>query len=231
MTNFSQDQKKYDPEFTGFFDAFAFHEVPAANDIGPRTRYMIILAALLGAQGKEEFRVILPAALDNGVTPVEAKEIIYQATAYLGIAKTLPFLDIANNVMLARGISLPLEMQGTTTPQDRRECGTKTQVELFGPRMEDFWQKSDINRFLAGNCFGDYYTRKGLDLRERELMTFCYLAAHGGCDPQLEAHAAVNISQENSPEFLIDAVSQMVPYIGYPRSLNAIAAVNKAAGK
>ncbi len=231
MTIFDTNQKQYDPEFTEFFDAFAFAEVPAANDIPPRTRYMIILAALLGAGGKEAFETLLPAAFENEVTPVEVKEIIYQAVPYLGIAKVLPFLDAANAVMRDLGISLPLPPQGTTGPEDRRECGTRTQMELFGEQMADFWKKSDINRFLAGNCFGDYYTRKGLDLRQRELMTFCYLSAHGGCDPQLEAHASVNISQGNSPEFLIDAVSQMVPYIGYPRSLNAIAAVNRAAKK
>ena len=51
--------------------------------------------------------------------------------------------------------------------------------------MEDFWKAGDMNRFLAANCFGDYYTRTGLSLKQRELVTFCYIAAQGGCESQL----------------------------------------------
>lgn len=45
----------------------------------------------------------------------------------------------------------------------RRAAGTAKQVAYFGEQMADFWQVSDINYLLAANCFGDYYTRVGLD--------------------------------------------------------------------
>ena len=64
---------------------------------------------------------------------------------------------------------------------------------------------------------------------EREMVTFCYLAAQGGCEPQLTAHAKGNMNLGNDREFLTKVVSQCLPYIGYPRSLNAIACINKAA--
>lgn len=54
-----------------------------------------------------------------------------------------------------------------------------------------------INLWLADNCLGDYYTRKGLDLKQREMITFCFLAAQGGCEPQLTSHAAANMRIEN----------------------------------
>ena len=53
------------------------------------------------------------------------------------------------------------------------------------------WKAGHINRWLAANCFGDYYTRKGLDLAQRELITFCFLMAQGGCEPQLIAHKKI----------------------------------------
>lgn len=81
----------------------------------------------------------------------------------------------------------------------------------------------------AANCFGDYYTRNGLDLKQRELITFCFLMAQGGCEPQLTAHAKGNMNLGNDKDFLIKVVSQCLPYIGYPRSLNAVGCVNKAA--
>lgn len=95
--------------------------------------------------------------------------------------------------------------------------------------MKEAWKAGHINRWLAANCFGDYYTRGGLDLKQRELITFCFLAAQGGCESQLTAHAKGNMNLGNDKEFLIRVVSQCLPYIGYPRSLNAVNCVNQAA--
>lgn len=228
-----------DPEFIELFDNFAFDEVINMPDIGGkevdgRIRHIAVLAVLLGCQGIDEFKALLPAAMNFGVTPVEIKEIIYQATAYLGIGRVFPFLNAVNEFLESRGIALPLEGQATVTAENRREAGTQTQVDIFGEGMRDFWKSGPeesrhINLWLAENCFGDYYTRKGLDYAERELITFCFLAAQGGCEPQLTSHAAANMKNGNDKLFLIKIISHCLPFIGYPRSLNALACVNKAA--
>lgn len=228
-----------DPEFIELFDNFAFDEVVNMPDIGGkevdgRTHHMAILATLLGCQGIDEFKAMLPAAMNFGVTPVEIKEIIYQAVAYLGIGRVFPFLTAVNEFLESKGIALPLEGQATTTAENRREAGTQAQVDIFGEGMKDFWKSGPdesrhINLWLAGNCFGDYYTRKGLDYAEREMITFCFLAAQGGCEPQLTSHAAANIKNGNDRLFLIKIISHCLPFIGYPRSLNALTCVNKAA--
>ena len=107
------------------------------------------------------------------------------------------------------------------------------QVEIFGENMRGFAQSGPeetrhINKWLADNCFGDYYTRGGLDTREREMVTLCFLAAQGGCEPQLTAHAKANMVVGNEKAFLIAVVSQCMPYIGYPRTLNAIRCIDEA---
>ncbi len=230
------DFLRTDPEFIERFDNFAFDEV--VNQEGQRlddkTRWMAILATLIGCQGIDEFEKILPASMNFGVTPVEIKEIVYQAAAYLGIGRVFPFLKSTNRVLEEQGIELPLPGQATTTMENRRELGTQAQVDIFGEGMRDFWksgpeESKHINYWLADNCFGDYYTRTGLDYAQREMITFCFLAAQGGCEPQLQSHAAANIKIGNDKAFLIKVISQCLPYIGYPRSLNAIACVNKAA--
>ena len=190
---------------------------------------MAIVATLLGCQGIDEFRIELPRALDAGLTPVMVKEIVYQAVDYLGIGRVLPFLDATNEILLSRGVELPLEGQATTTMEDRLEKGIQAQADIFGEQMNEAWKAGHINRLLAANCFGDYYTRTGLDLRQREMITFCFLAAQGGCEPQLIGHAQGNMNMGNDKDFLIKVVSQCLPYIGYPRSLNAINCINKAA--
>ena len=223
--------RETDPEFAQRFEHFAFEEVP--NEQGQQldeiTRHMAIIATLLGCQGVDEFTLELPRALDAGVTPVMAKEIIYQAVDYLGIGRVKPCVDAANDILTQRGVKLPLEGQATTTMENRLEKGIKAQVEIFGDGMNEAWKNGHINRWLAANCFGDYYTRSGLNLAQREMITFCFLAAQGGCEPQLTAHAGGNMNLGNDKEFLIKVVSQCLPYIGYPRSLNAITCINKAA--
>lgn len=125
-------------------------------------------------------------------------------------------------------IAQPLPSQATATPENRLEKGIAAQAEIFGEGMRTAWQKSHINRWLAENCFGDYYTRTGLDLKQHEMIPFCFLMAQGGCEPQLIAHAKGNINLGNDRDFLMRVVSQCLPYLGYPRSLNAIACINKA---
>lgn len=225
-----KDLYETDPEFMERYEHFTLEEV--VNEEGQQldapVRYMAILASLLGCQGIEMFREVLPAALDAGLTPVMVKEIVYQAVDYLGIGRVRPFLSAVNEALERRGVELPLEGQAVTTMDDRLEKGSQAQVDIFGEGMRDFWKQGHINRWLAANCFGDYYTRKGLDLAQRELITFCFLAALGGCEPQLISHCGGNIRLGNDKEFLLRVVSQCLPYIGYPRSLNAIQCINKA---
>ena len=218
-----------DPEFMGRFEHFAFDEI--VNEEGQQlddiTRHMAVVATLLGCQVIDEFRIELPRALDAGLTPVMIKEIVYQAVDYLGIGRVLPFLDATNEILLSRGVELPLEGQATTTMEDRLEKGIQAQADIFGEQMKEAWKAGHINRWLAANCFGDYYTRTGLDLRQREMITFCFLAAQGGCEPQLTGHAQGNMNMGNDKDLLIKVVSPCLPYIGYPRSLNAINCINK----
>lgn len=232
--NYLSNIEATDPEFATFFARFAGKEVvnEPGKGLDERTRYMAVLAALLGCQSRELFWEILPQALESGVTPVEVKEIVYQATAYLGIGRSYPFLTITNEVLETHGVCLPLPGQATTTPDDRVQKGEDKQVELFGESYRGAASRGPeeirhINRWLAGNCFGDYYTRKGLDNRQREMITFCFIAAQGGCEPQLAGHTAGNLNVGNDKQFLINVISQCMPYIGYPRTLNALQVVNK----
>ena len=223
-----------DPEFMVLLSNFALDEVVNQGDLDDTTRMMAILAALLGCQGVEEYRVLLPAALRAGVTPVQIKEILYQSVAYLGIGRVRPFFSATNQVLTEQGVALPLESGSTTTAETRMAAGNQAQVDIFGEGMRGFQdsgpeESRHINRWLADNCFGDYYTRTGLDHKQREMITFCFLAGQGGCEPQLTSHAAGNMLVGNSKEFLIKIISQCLPYLGYPRSLNALRCVNEAA--
>ena len=140
--------RETDPEFAERFEHFAFEEVPheEGQQLDEVTRHMAILATLLGCQGVDEFKLELPCALDAGVSPVMAKEVVYQAVDYLGVGRVKPFLDATNLILMERGIRLPLDGQTTTTMEDRLEKGIPAQVDIFGDGMKEAWK----NGHMAG---------------------------------------------------------------------------------
>lgn len=203
-----------------------------ANKLTEKEQMLCVLSALLGCQGMGEFQNMLHAALSTGVDPIAVKEVIYQATAYLGIGRIYDFLVAANRIMKQHGIALPLASQAATDEKTRFENGLKKQVELFGENMAGRQTdgpalRRNINRWLADNCFGDYYTRNGLNDQEREMITFCFILAQGGCENQLRGHTAGNLGVGNDKEKLYGIVEQCMPYIGYPRSLNAMNVIDE----
>ena len=167
-----------DPEFLELFDNFTFDEVTNQNDLDDHTKFMAILATLLGCGGIDEFKMMLPAAYNFEVSPVEIKEIVYQSVAYLGIGRVRPFLDAVNEFLTKKGIKLPLEGQATTNRENRVEKGNEAQ---------------------------------------------------GGCEMQLKSHIQGNLNIGNDKDFLIKVVSQCMPFIGYPRTLNALNIIKEVA--
>jgi len=223
-----------DPELIEVFDNFAFDEVLQYGNLDTRTRLMVILATMIACQALAEYKVMLGGALNVGVTPVEVKEIVNQAVPYVGMAKVYDFIHATNEILESRGVKLPLEGQATTTPETRFEKGYAVQKAIVGERLEKMYADSPadqihIQRYLSANCFGDYVARAGIDLPTRELLTFSMLLALGGCEPQLKGHVQANLTVGNDKERLLSVVTQLIPYVGYPRALNAIRCLNEVA--
>ena len=222
-----------DPELIEYFDNFAFDEVLTYGALETRTRLMVQLAALIGAQALSEYRIMLGAALTVGVTPIEAKEIVYQAVPYVGMGKAFDFIHATNDVLTARGIALPLEGQSTTTPETRAEKGLAVQQQIVGAdRVNAMYagaptDELHIQRLLSANCFGDHYTRTGIDIPTRELLTLAVLVALGGCDPQVKGHIAANLNVGNPRPQILTVLTQLLPLVGYPRTLNALRALDE----
>ena len=224
-----------DPELIEVFGNFAFDEVLSHGTLHKRTRLMVQLSAIIASHAVLEYRVMLGGALNMGVTAVEAKEVLYQAVPYVGIAKVVDFLHVTNEVFTERGIKLPLPGQATTTPETRFEKGRDVQGQIIGTdRLAQLYasappDQQHIQRFLSANCFGDFLTRGGLDIPTRELLTFSMLVALGGCEAQVKGHVGANLHVGNDRSKLIDVLTQLLPYIGYPRMLNGLRVVDEAA--
>jgi 4-carboxymuconolactone decarboxylase len=221
-----------DPELIELFDNFAFDEVISHDNLDTKIRVMMILGSTIACQDHGEYKMMVNAALNTGVTPVEIKEILYQSVPYVGISKVVDFIYITNEIFTERNIILPLEGQSTTTPETRYEKGLAVQKEIFGDVIDKMYEKSPknqlhIQKYLSANCFGDYYTRNGLDIKTRELLTLSMLIALGGTEPQIKGHIQGNINVGNDKEILVNVMTQLLPYVGYPRTLNALRCLNE----
>lgn len=222
-----------DPELMECYTNFAFDETLADSDLDPPTRLIVQLAALIACQSLAEFRVLAGAALGVGLTPAQLKEIVYQAVPYVGMAKVVDFLHATNQLLGERGVALPLPGQSTTTPSTRLEAGLAVQKQIVGSDQVEAMHANAsaderrFQRFLSANCFGDYLTRSAIDLSHRELLTFAMLVALGGCDSQVRAHVTGNVNVGNNRTVLLSVLTVLVPLIGYPRTLNGLAALNE----
>ncbi|MEH2057993.1 MAG: carboxymuconolactone decarboxylase family protein [Nostoc sp.] len=232
--NHKSTLKITDPELIEVFDNFAFDEVIAESKLDTKTRVVLILASIIGSQAVSEYRVMVAAALNVGVTPIEIKEILYQSVPYVGMAKAFDFVHATNEVMSSRGIQLPLEGQSTTSPETRYDKGLAIQKAVFGETIDQMYERSlkdqlHIQRFLSANCFGDYYTRNGVDIKLRELITLSILIALGGVESQIKGHIQGNLNIGNGKDILLDLITQLLPWVGYPRTLNALKCLNEVA--
>ena len=167
-----------DPELIEVFDNFAFDEVLGHSNLDARTRLMVQLASMIASQALREYRIMLGAALTVGVTPIEIKEIVYQAVPYVGMAKVFDFIHATNEVLTEQGVALPLPGQSTTAPETRAEQGLAVQKQIVGSDVvEKLYaaapaDQQHIQRYLSANCFGDHLSRTGIDVPTRELLTF-----------------------------------------------------------
>ncbi len=210
-------------------------DVGAHTRLSARDRALAELSALMGCGGTDAFRARFADALAEGLAPEAVREAVMQAAAYLGMGRALPFVRAAAQAFAERNIAFPPEAENGAEEdgQTRAVRGEALQVAIFGEGMRGFHASGDaltrpINRLLSENCFGDYYVRSGLTVRERELVTFCLLAAQGGCEPQLAGHVAGNFHVGNDAAFLGEVILVLLPWIGYPRSLNALGCVRGA---
>jgi 4-carboxymuconolactone decarboxylase len=119
---------------------------------------------------------------------------------------------------------------------DRYERGEQLLRKVDGEKVADNLIAAyedlapDFTRYLIEFAFGEIYARDG-DLRHRELIAIASLATMGGCDAQLETHVhgAFNVGLTESE--IVEAVMTLIPYIGFPKALNAMAVVKRVVDK
>lgn len=224
----------YDQDYEKIMNNYIYGDVyNQVSLLDDDQKELILIVANVTSHTLKPIRQHTQAALMNQVSAVKIKEAIYQCTPYVGYGKVQDALEVVNEVMKEENITLPLKDQSTVDEDTRFHDGFEVQSRAFG--REHIQAGHDnaptelkhIQNYLSEYCFGDFYTRTGLNLQERELLTFVMLASLGGCENQLRAHTQANLTVGNSRDMLIHTITLCQPYIGFPRTLNAIQIINE----
>lgn len=225
-----------DPELMDILQKFIFGEVFQTGNLTIKQREMITCITLATMQTLPQLKAHANAALNIGVTPEELREVVYLTAPFIGFPKTLNAVGTLNEVFTERGISLPLEKQGTATDSNRHEIGMAIQNRLYPEGIASVMDGvpgnmgKDVEQFLTDYFFGEIYSRGALDLKTRELLGYCVLTTLEA-ESQLKSHYYGNINAGNSPETLTAAVIQCLPYIGFPASIKALRIIKQEYGK
>lgn len=116
--------------------------------------------------------------------------------------------------------------------EERYERGATMLAAVDGPAgmaVVETLAKSfpDFARLVVEFPFGDVYSRRGLDLRARELATVAALCAMGSALPQLRVHVHAALHVGCTPEEVVEVVMQMAVYAGFPAALNGLMIVKE----
>jgi 4-carboxymuconolactone decarboxylase len=225
-----------DPDFQDILSRFIFGEVFYQGNLDDKQRELITLVVLATNQTLPQLKAHVGAALNVGLTPIKIKEAVYQCAPYIGFPKTLNAISEINEVFKSKNIVLPIESQKQVEENNRFDKGLAVQMEIFGDVIAKMHEgapsnQKHIQEYLSSFCFGDFYTRFGLDLKTREMLTLCIVSALGGAEGQVKAHVQGNLNVGNDKETLITAITHSLPYMGFPRTLNALNCINEVIPK
>jgi 4-carboxymuconolactone decarboxylase len=86
-------------EFQDLITRYAWGEIWSRPGLSRQMRSMLTLAMMVALNRPEEFRMHLKAALNNGVTPEQIKEVLLQSAIYCGVPAANNAFHIANEVI------------------------------------------------------------------------------------------------------------------------------------
>ena len=171
---------KNEPELSAISQKFIYNDINKQIKLNTAKQELLTHVVLTANNTPEDIPAHVKGALRASATPEQIHESIFQCTPYVGLPKVKAALERVGQVMEMLKIK-PCAPAGTTTDETRHDAGLAVQRAIFGAETIDKMNagapddKKQINEYLSANCFGDYYTRKVLDVKDRELITFLSL--------------------------------------------------------
>ncbi|TDR79662.1 carboxymuconolactone decarboxylase family protein [Paludibacterium purpuratum] len=221
------------PDLAYFTVAFGYGDIYARPGLTPHQRQLATIAAL-AALGNARPQLVfhLHGALNVGCTPAEIVETLIHLVGYAGFPAALNGIFAAEEVLRARGITLEAPATPETEPGERYRRGWAALEKIDGAAGQRVIESlrdiaPDLGRYIVEFGFGDIYTRPGLDLTTREIVTVAALAAMGTALPQLKVHIHGLLNVGGTRTAVVETFIHIAVYAGFPAAINATLAAKE----
>ena len=94
-----QNRNAFNEDFQDLITRYAWGEIWSRPELPRKTRSMITLAMMVALNRADEFRLHLRAALNNGVTREEIKEVLLQTAIYCGVPAANSAFHVAQEML------------------------------------------------------------------------------------------------------------------------------------
>ncbi|WP_329214551.1 carboxymuconolactone decarboxylase family protein [Streptomyces sp. NBC_01485] len=214
------------PDLGRYVVEFAYGDVFSRAGLDLRQRELVTVAALAAAgDTASQLNFHMDAALNVGVRPAEIIEALIHLVPFVGFPRALNAVGVARTVFADRDVTFePPVMEDSS---DRYERGKEKLLEIDGAHGLEVIESlkdiaPDLGRYIVEFTFGDVYHRPWLTARSRQLVTVGALTAFGDTAPQLRVHIGAALNVGLSPRQVVETLIHVVPYAGFPRTLNAV---------
>jgi alkylhydroperoxidase/carboxymuconolactone decarboxylase family protein YurZ len=219
------------PGFRQMMTEAVFGGIWARPGLALADRMICALAALSLLQRLPQLRQYVAAAVDAGLAPRAILEVFVQCGLYGGFPITETAVTVAREVFADRGIVVPDEPPRTDTLEALDARGRTLLQELHGARGSQGYAAPGnavtgaLYPMAIQYGYGELWFRPGLERRQRML---CAVASFTvlSLESQVKKFGQSALSVGLSREEVIEAVIQTAPYGGFPRALNALAALS-----
>ena len=122
--------------------------------------------------------------------------------------------------------------KNTMNNDNRFQSGLKQFREIDGEAIEKIIDElkdvsPDLGKFIIEYAYGDIYSRKGLDLKSKEIAIIAALTALGNAQPQLKFHINAGLNIGLTEIEIKETILLMSVYAGFPAALNGTAVLKE----
>ena len=202
----------------------AYGGVWSRPGLGLKERSLVTVSALVALGRAVRLARHLEGALNTGWTAGELREACLHVTAYAGFPAAGDALAALSEVVRRRGeaVAVPAEAEtaGLTAAEVRRRVlgerlADRTKGQQRDPIFGPLWE------YAIEHAWGAVWTRPGLTLKQRSLVTVSVLAALGRQD-ELRLHLNGAHNTGWTPEELREACLHVAAYAGVPAAIGAL---------
>jgi 4-carboxymuconolactone decarboxylase len=121
-------------------------------------------------------------------------------------------------------------------PSDRTTRGTALLEKMLGSQEADETRRTwanvspDFEKYVVEFLAGEIWSRGGLELRDRSLVTIAALAALGR-PKALELNLKMALNNGATKKDIVETLLQIAPYAGFPACWEALATAREVFGE